>query len=106
MPAFSLKLEVLAPLSAQQQPLYHSRILMSKFKILLSVCPSWCSLRYMIRHGLKISTKEKTVSFKHKIKALTFEKDFLKKKWGSRDMDFARYTEKELRRSHRAFGHA
>jgi len=76
-----------------------------KFRILRSECPSLLSLRDMIRCGLDISIQEKTVSFKHKIQALTFENDFLKHKWSSRDLDFTMYTEKELRRLHRGFGH-
>jgi len=76
-----------------------------KFKILRDSCPNLLSLRDMIVNKLDISIQDKTVSFRHKIQSLLFENDFLKHKWSPEDMSYALYTDKELRRLHRVFGH-
>lgn len=76
-----------------------------KFKILRDNCPTLLSLKDMIENGLDISIQDKTISFKHNIQSLTFENDFLKHKWSPKDTSYALYTERELRRLHRVFGH-
>ena len=74
-----------------------------KFRIVNTKCPTLLSLKDMIQNGLDISIQERTISFKHKRQSLTFENYFLIHRWRSQDMSF--YTEPELKRLHRVFGH-
>lgn len=76
-----------------------------KFRIINEDCPSLLSLRDMKENGRDLSMQNNTISYKHKIHGLIFEDDFLKHKWKADDMGCVLYTEKELRRLHRVFGH-
>ena len=80
-------------------------ILDVKFRILQDTCPSLLSLRDMRQNGLDLSIQQHLLYFKHKCQDLLLENDFLKYKWNKADVDYALYTDVELRRLHRVFGH-
>jgi len=65
-----------------------------RFRILKNNCPTLLCLRDMIENGLDISIQDQTISY-----------DFLKHKWTMGDVSYAMYTDQELRRLHRVFGH-
>ena len=76
-----------------------------RFRIMRDRCPSLLSLKDMISNGLDLSIQEKTISIGDEKQSLLFENDFLKHKWSPKDMDTALYTEDELRKLHKHFGH-
>ena len=76
-----------------------------KFRIMKDHCPSLLSLRDMIDSGMEISIQDKTVSIGDRTQEISFENDFLKYKWKASDMATTLYTEQELRRLHKHFGH-
>lgn len=74
-----------------------------KFRIMEFDCPSLLSMKDMVDNGLDISIQKKWVSYKHKRKEPVFENYFLIHRWNASDLSF--YTEPELRRLYRVFGH-
>ena len=76
-----------------------------KFRILDTNCPNLLSLRDMKENGLDMSIQKNVITYKHKIQDLSVINDFLMHKWTTEDMEYALYTEKELKRLHRVFGH-
>ena len=80
-------------------------ILDGKFRILQDTCPSLLSLKDMKQNGLDLSIQQHLLYFKYKCQNLIFENDFLKYKWNKADVEYALYTDVELRRLHRVFGH-
>ena len=74
-----------------------------KFRIMAFDCPTLLSMKDMVDNGLDISVQNKWVSYKHKLQDLAFENYFLIHRWSVSDSSF--YTEPELRKLHRVFGH-
>lgn len=74
-----------------------------QFRIMPFDCPSLLSMKDMIDNGLDLSIQNKWISYKHKLQDLIFENYFLVHRWNAWDSCF--YTEPELKRLHRVFGH-
>ena len=75
------------------------------FRVISQSQSTLLSLSDLKRNGLDISIQDETVSFKHKIQTLVYENDFLKHKWNPWESSIILYTEQELQRLHRNFGH-
>lgn len=67
--------------------------------------PTLLSNKDMYDNGLDISIQDHTITYKHLVQPLAFENYFLIHRWTPGDISFALYTEAELRKLHRVFGH-
>lgn len=67
--------------------------------------PTLMSMKDMKESGIDISLQNETVLFAGRTQKLQLENYFLKHRWGPSDLSFALYTEDELRRIHKTFGH-
>lgn len=76
-----------------------------KFRLMENDCPSLLSLKDMIENHLDISIQGKYLTYNGKRMKLSFKNGFLVHQWSPTDICFALYSEKELRRMHRVFGH-
>ena len=76
-----------------------------QFSIIQNQQATLLSLSDLKRNGLDINIQNETVNFKHKIQSLHYENDFLKHNLRPKDMPTVFYTEQELKRLHRKFGH-
>lgn len=76
-----------------------------QFRIMKNHYATLSSLRNMLRNGLDPNIQQKVITHKGRSQKLVFEKDFLKHKWTIEDMDVSFYTEPELRKLHKNFGH-
>lgn len=76
-----------------------------QFRIVNEKVPSLLSNKDMIDNGLDISLQRKTISHGKQEQSLDFENYFLIHRWRSDDISYSMYTEKELRKLHRVFGH-
>lgn len=76
-----------------------------KFQILKDNVPSLLSMKDMKENGLDFSIQDEVVRFKNAEQDLSMENYFLVHRWKSDDLNFALYTESELRKLHRVFGH-
>lgn len=76
-----------------------------KFQIVSDNVPTLLSMKDMLDNGLDISIQQKEVKFKHLMHPLIMENYFLIHRWRPGDMAFSLYTETELRKLHRVFGH-
>lgn len=75
------------------------------FRVISQNQSTLLSLSDLKQNGLDISIRDETVSFKHKLQPLLYENDFLKHKWMPWESSIILYTEEELSRLHRNFGH-
>ena len=75
------------------------------FQILDSNVPTLLSMKDMHDNGLDISIQDKVVKYKHLLQPLAFENYFLVHRWQPGDVAYSLYTESELRKLHRVFGH-
>lgn len=75
------------------------------FLILKGEIPGLLSMRDMITNGLELSLQKATISFAGLHKDLELKNIFLVHNWNPDDMSYALYTESELRKIHRNFGH-
>lgn len=75
------------------------------FRLMETDCPSLLCLNDMLVNGLDISIQEKTMKYQGKTMKLAFENGFLVHKWSPIDLCFSMYTNKELHRLHKVFGH-
>lgn len=76
-----------------------------EFIVLEESVPTLMSMKDMISNGLHISIQHKYICFGMKKQALKFENYFLIHKWSPADLQYALYTEVELRKIHKSFGH-
>lgn len=75
------------------------------FVIINEEVPSLLSMKDMYTNGLDLSIQGRYVSLANRRHKLAFENFFLIHRWSTRDMPYALYTETDLRRIHRGFGH-
>lgn len=59
----------------------------------------------MLDNDLDISIQDQVVSYKHLRHSLLLENYFLVHRWKTEDLSYSLYTETELRKLHRVFGH-
>lgn len=76
-----------------------------EFSILAKDTPSLLSNRDMIVNGLDISWQGGYLYLGERRQPFTFENYFYIHRWSARDVPFVLYTDDELRRIHRTFGH-
>lgn len=74
--------------------------LLMKGRLLTLLC-----MKDMISNVLDISIQNRTITYHGRTQELVLENYFLVYKWGVRDVTYALYTEAELRRIHKVFGH-
>lgn len=67
--------------------------------------PSLLSMKDMIYKKLKISIQDRTVSSAGRVQSLTMRNNFLIHRWTPEDMPYVLFTEAEIGRIHRTFGH-
>lgn len=67
--------------------------------------PTLLCMKDMLDAGLDISIRKKEVYFKEFVQPLKFENYFLIHCWSPEEVKYCMYTESELRKLHRAFGH-
>lgn len=75
------------------------------FLVIDKEIPTMMCLRDMYENDLDISIQEKYVSYGELRYPLNTENYFLTHRWVKSDMPFVLYTETQLRRIHRSFGH-
>lgn len=80
-------------------------VLHVKFQIFSHNSPSLLCLRDMREGGLDISVQKLSISYKHRSQSVSLENDFMVHNWKSEDVVNSLYSEKELRKLHRNFGH-
>ncbi|CDF37987.1 unnamed protein product [Chondrus crispus] len=80
-------------------------VLHVKFQIFSHNSPSLLCLRDMREGGLDISVQKLSISYKHRNQSVSLENDFMVHNWKSEDVVNSLYSEKELRKLHRNFGH-
>ena len=76
-----------------------------KFRIVHDHIPTLLSMKDMLDNDLDFSIKRRTMFHKHKEHQLSLENYFLIHRWDHGDMTYSLYTESELHRLHRVFGH-
>lgn len=67
--------------------------------------PTLIYMFYIIENGLDMSLQRAVVTSGRKEQALRFENYFLIHQWSPEDITYGLYSEHELRRIHRNFGH-
>jgi len=75
------------------------------FQIVSNEIPTLLSMKDMKDIGLDISIQEEVVKYKHLHQPLVMENYFLIHRWSRGDVAYSLYTETELRKLHRFFGH-
>lgn len=75
------------------------------FVVLERDCPTLLSNKDMLDNGLDISIQDRYISMGERRQPLILENYFLKYKWDPYCMIYAAYSEKELVKIHRSFGH-
>ena len=80
-------------------------ILDVKFAIVKRKVPSLLCMRDMKQTGLDISIQDELMKFRNLEHPLSMENYFLIHRWEPNEMSFVLYTEQELRKLHRTFGH-
>ena len=76
-----------------------------KFRIVKDNVPTLLAMKDMVENGLDISIQRRVVKYKHLEHPLHMENFFLIHRWGRGDLAYSLYTETELKRLHRTFGH-
>lgn len=75
------------------------------FSIMEQDTPSLLSNKDMIDNGLDVSLQGRYLHVGQRRQPLSIENYFLVYRWTARNTSFALYTEQELRKIHRSFGH-
>lgn len=76
-----------------------------KFRIMKEDCESLFCLRDLKENGLNLDVQRNKILYKSREQNLSFVNDFLVHKWTPKAMPYVLYTESELRKLHRNFGH-
>lgn len=63
------------------------------------------SMKDMVTNGLDLSLQNQHISFGKRTQKLAMENFFLIHRWSKEEMPYALYTEGELAKIHRNFGH-
>jgi hypothetical protein len=80
-------------------------VLEIEFQVLKADVPTLLSLRDLKRHELDLRVLSNTIEFGGRSQSLLLEKGFLVHRWDREDATHVLYTEEDLRKLHRAFGH-
>jgi len=75
------------------------------FQIVNDNVPTLLCMKDMVQNGLDISIQKSEISYKHRKHPLILENYFLIHRWKPEDVSYSMYTEDELRKLHRSFGH-
>lgn len=75
------------------------------FLLIDSNVPTLLCMKDMIDNNLDISIQDRNIRYKNKVQKLVLENYFLVYRWSIDDMTYVLYTEGELRRIHKTFGH-
>lgn len=75
------------------------------FMLVSGSIPSLLSLRDVYENGLDISLQRQMITFRDKCQKLDFDNFFLIHNWTPNDVPYSLYTEGELRKIHKVFGH-
>ncbi len=76
-----------------------------EFTIMKDNVPTLLSMKDMKDNGLDLSIQKEELYYKHLTQQLSMENYFLIHRWGKGDIAYSLYTESELRKLHRVFGH-
>ncbi len=76
-----------------------------RFQIIRDNVPSLLCMMDMIENQLDISILDPQVRYKNRSQDLVMESYFLVHRWNRSEMAYSLYTETELRKLHRTFGH-